>query len=172
MRSAVNLVLAILALVLAGCGGGGTAALQDPGGLGAIDYVDLPDPDRPVIVPVDEVPVGGGVLAEFTVGPDTFHVWVTEEDTIEQLVDIHEGRLAFTHLLGLIRAGTGENEHNLPWSWYLAPGVQLNIPGDPLTSFAGTLRQVEEMRDQLVSQDKYYVISSPGAALTALYDYR
>jgi hypothetical protein len=166
------LVLALL-LVLSGCGGGSSSPLKDPGGLGAVDFVPLPDAEPPA--PPDDTPVivRTGIIVGFQVGPDTFHVYVTDDEAIDRLVDIYEGREAFTALSGLIRPGPGTVEENLPWSWYI-PGASLNVnvPGDPLTTIWTSLQYVETNLEKIVPQDLHYGITSANASLIELIDYR
>ena len=170
---AMSLVVALLG-VAAGCGGSASSPLKDPGGLGAIDDVPIPGPERPdpeVVDPPSEV--GDAILVRFQVGPDSFHVLVTDPDGIDKLVDIYEGRQAFQYFSGLIRGGAGVHEENLPWSWYI-PGdnVNVNVPGDPLTTVQGSLQWIENNLERLVPQDLHYGITSANASLVELIDYR
>ncbi|MCI0438933.1 MAG: hypothetical protein L0177_07345 [Chloroflexi bacterium] len=68
-------------------------------------------------------PVGeleGGVLATFDVEGEQFKVWVTNPDTIEQVLALQSGAaVGFPN--GTLRAGPGEGNHNAPWSWHLDP---------------------------------------------------
>jgi hypothetical protein len=84
-----------LALALfAGCGG-------DPTG---------PDPG-----------LEGGILATFQVSLEEFQVWITNEATIQQVLDLRDGRSTANIPNGAIRTGPGVADHNAPWSWHLHP---------------------------------------------------
>lgn len=63
----------------------------------------------------------GGVLASFDVGDESFSVWVTNEETIDQLLALEEGESDETIPSGWIRRGPGQGDHNEPWSWHLDP---------------------------------------------------
>ncbi|HUF53444.1 MAG TPA: hypothetical protein VMR52_06695 [Dehalococcoidia bacterium] len=63
----------------------------------------------------------GGVLATFAVGDESFKVWVTNEQTIEQLLDLETGESEATIPNGWIDRGPGAGNHNEPWSWHLDP---------------------------------------------------
>jgi len=96
-----------LVFSLAACGGG--TAGEDP----PPDPLPPGDPQPPAL--------SGGVLATFTAGGETFHVFVTNPATIQQIFDLRDGLSTATIPSGAIRPGPGEADHNLPWSWHLDP---------------------------------------------------
>jgi len=61
------------------------------------------------------------VLATFAVADETFHVFVTNPATIQQLFDLRDGLATATIPSGRLLTGPGEAGHNLPWSWHLDP---------------------------------------------------
>jgi hypothetical protein len=63
----------------------------------------------------------GGVLAEFQVIDETFKVWVTNPNTIQQLYDLQDGISQANIPNGRIHHGPGQANHNEPWSWHLDP---------------------------------------------------
>ena len=63
----------------------------------------------------------GGVLATFEVAGEQFKVWVTNEDTIDDILAMDADSSIMMHPHGPILYGTGEADHNLPWSWRLDP---------------------------------------------------
>lgn len=65
--------------------------------------------------------LSGGVLATFEAAGDTFHVWVTNPATIDQLLALQAGESAAGIPNGKILAGPGAGDHNAPWSWHLDP---------------------------------------------------
>lgn len=85
-------------------------------------------PDPPDPPPADDL--AGGVLATFKVeaiGPDlkpfteTFSVWVTNGQTIEDLFEMEAGVGANRIVAGPILEGPGQGDHNAPYSWHLDP---------------------------------------------------
>jgi hypothetical protein len=76
-----------------------------------------PTPTAPPPTPA----LPGGVLATFEAVGETFHVWVTNPDTIAQLLALQAGESTASIPNGRILAGPGLGEHNAPWSWHLDP---------------------------------------------------
>ena len=66
-------------------------------------------------------PLAGGVLATFDVQGQRFHVWVTNAQTIQQILDLQVGKSEANIPNGRILRGRGQGEHNAPWSWHLDP---------------------------------------------------
>ena len=159
------------ALLAAGCGGATSEELKDPGGLGVIDYIPVPDPAGPGPVADPESVVA--VLVRFVVGVESFHVYVTDTRAIKQLIDIHDGRETFTHFSGLIRPGSGAGQENEPWNWYLdGRSVIVNTLHDPLTSVRGTPQFIDDNHESLVFQNLHYQITSADALMADLVPYR
>ncbi len=73
----------------------------------------------------------GGILATFEVQGEEFHVWITNVDTIRELIQIQTGDLSKRVLYGPILSGSGENDHNKPYSWHLDPAKTVLIPVSP-----------------------------------------
>jgi hypothetical protein len=65
--------------------------------------------------------LSGGVLATFDVTGETFKVWVTNPQTIDQLLALEAGDSAANIPNGKILPGPGAGDHNAPWSWHLDP---------------------------------------------------
>ena len=63
----------------------------------------------------------GGVLATFHVVGEQFRIWVTNDSTISQLLDLRAGRSDASIPNGPLLAGSGQASHNDPWSWHLDP---------------------------------------------------
>ena len=59
--------------------------------------------------------------ATFRVEDETFKVRVTNPETIEDLVDVWQRVSTATIPNGVLRSGSGEGNHNEPWSWHLDP---------------------------------------------------
>jgi hypothetical protein len=63
----------------------------------------------------------GGLLATFEAREELFRVWVTNPQTIQQILDLQAGESSATIPNGRILRGPGRDAHNLPWSWHLDP---------------------------------------------------
>lgn len=79
---------------------------------------------------MDNEPPGGlpppkdlheGVLATFDVDGEAFQVWVTNPQTVQQILDLAAGESLANIPNGVILRGPGAADHNLPWSWHLDP---------------------------------------------------
>src|SRR5262245_24791264 len=101
MRFLVSFLLAIFVISLAAC------ALATP--------TAVPSP-----VPTAN-PLAGGVVATFELNDQTFNVWVTNPDTVQQLIDLRDGKSDAKIPNGKILRGAGEGNHNAPWTWHLDP---------------------------------------------------
>lgn len=66
-------------------------------------------------------PLAGGVLAEFELNDQTFHIWVTNPQTIQQLLDLRDGKSDAKIPSGRILNGAGVANYNAPWTWHLDP---------------------------------------------------
>lgn len=69
----------------------------------------------------DEDALQGGLLATFTVEGEAFKIWITNPQTIQQILDLRDGKSQANIPNGPLRAGPGPNAHNEPWSWHLDP---------------------------------------------------
>ncbi len=63
----------------------------------------------------------GGILATFSVEGEEFKVWITNAQTIQQILDLRDGKSQANIPNGPLRAGPGEGTHNEPWNWHLDP---------------------------------------------------
>jgi hypothetical protein len=77
-------------------------------------------PVEPAPTPTPRV-LGGGVLATFEVINERFNVFVTNEETIQQILDLQAGIGTETIPNGPVRRGPGEAQHNEPYTWHLDP---------------------------------------------------
>ena len=126
---------AILVLLLVACGGGaggddkGTTTNggdesggNDDGGGGDTGMV-LP--------PFDASVLSGGVLATFAVGQEKFRGWFTRVENTQRLVDAFAGRAApVTSICMRLRRGSGEQQHNAPWTWYVDTLLPSDLDGN------------------------------------------
>ena len=65
----------------------------------------------------------GGVLATFRVSEEEFHVWVTNEVTIQQILDLRDGRSTANIPNGTLHEGPGRADHNAPWTCTWTPSI-------------------------------------------------
>ena len=65
--------------------------------------------------------MSGGVLATFDVRGELFRVWVTNPETIQQLLDLRDGKSSASIPNGRLLSDAGQGSHNVPWSWHLDP---------------------------------------------------
>ncbi len=63
----------------------------------------------------------GGILATFSVEGETFKVWITNAQTVQQILDLRDGKSQANIPNGPLLAGPGEGTHNEPWNWHLDP---------------------------------------------------
>lgn len=64
-----------------------------------------------------------GVLATFLVVDETFKLWVTNETTIQQILELEAGSSLATIPNGPLVAGSGRAAYNAPYSWHLDPDL-------------------------------------------------
>ncbi|MBM4429385.1 MAG: hypothetical protein FJ026_03430 [Chloroflexi bacterium] len=74
----------------------------------------------PVATPTPS-PLAGGILATFEITGERFQVWVTNPETIQQVLDLRAGKSQANIPNGRILRGPGQGGHNAPWSWHLDP---------------------------------------------------
>ncbi|MFU8771007.1 MAG: hypothetical protein ACNA8H_01170 [Anaerolineales bacterium] len=111
----------------------------------------------------------GGVLAEFEVVGDTFKVWVTNPDTIQQLYDLQDGVSQANIPNGRIHHGPGQADHNEPWSWHLDP-QDIEMAEMTIELCDGALWFIEEEIDYFVETVQRFCPWEAG--LVSLEDYR
>jgi len=63
----------------------------------------------------------GGMLATFEVNDQEFKVWVTNPQTIQQIIDVGDGKSDAKIPSGKILRGPGQADYNAPWTWHLDP---------------------------------------------------
>ena len=114
------------------------ACSQSPGAIVPVQFEapptgtpDVPNPfPVPTPTPTPTPPPGdtlkGGVVATFKVegidgDVERFQVWVTNPQTINDLLDMEQGVGAGRFPGGAIHEGAGKANHNAPYSWHLDP---------------------------------------------------
>lgn len=66
-------------------------------------------------------PLRGGVVATFELNDQEFRVWVTNPQTIQQLLDLRDGKSEAKIPNGKILRGAGQANYNAPWTRHLDP---------------------------------------------------
>lgn len=114
-------------------------------------------------------PLAGGVLATFDVLGQRFQVWVTNPQTIQQILDLQAGKSTANIPNGRILRGPGQGEHNAPWSWHLDP-QDTAMAEVTIEACDGELTFVEENLSEFVDTVGRYCPWS--AKLVSVEDYR
>ena len=113
----------ILALLLVACGGGAGSDDPDP----SMNDHDNGGDTGMVLPPFDATKLSGGVLATFAVGQEKFRAWFTRAENTQRLVDAFANRAApVASICMRLRQGSGEQQHNAPWTW----SVDTLLPAD------------------------------------------
>ncbi len=103
--------------------------------------VATPTPDRGEL--------SGGILATFEVVGEEFRVWVTNPETIQQILDLQRGASEASIPNGVVLRGPGQADHNQPWSWHLDP-QDIEMAEVTMELCDGTPSFVEEELDYFV----------------------
>ncbi len=97
----------------------------------------------------------GGVLASFEVEGERFKVWVTKPETIQQILDLKEGKSTANIPNGRIARGSGLGNHNAPWSWHL-DAQEIAMADVTIEVCDGKPSYVEEHLDEYVNTVERY----------------
>ena len=119
--------------------------------------------------PSPDGPLKGGVLATFSVGTETFRVWIRNDRTIEQVLALQRGASTAGIPNGRLRVGTGQGAHNVPYSWHLDPD-EIEMAGATIEICDGAPSYIEAHRDEFIAQVNRYC--PWGARLVSVADYR
>jgi hypothetical protein len=120
------------------------------------------------LFPSQEQPTHG-VVAIFDVLGEQFRVWVTNEDTIDDLFALQAGESMANIPNGVIHHGPGEFNHNQPWSWHLDP-EEIEMAEMTIELCDGTPTFIESEVDYFVETVGQYCPWS--AELVEIIDYR
>lgn len=90
-----------------------------------------------------------GLLATFDVLGERFHVWVTNPQTIQQILDLQQEESMANIPNGRIRRGPGQGAHHAPWNWHLDP-EEIEMAEVTMELCDGTPSFVEEELDYFV----------------------
>jgi hypothetical protein len=166
---------------------GDTATIDLTGSLSLSDDCDKPRATEQITKTVREIagvsqvvirrdggpliaPLAGGVVATFSVNGEQFKAWVTNPETINAILALRDGDTSVgTIPNALIKRGTGEANHNQPWSWHLDP-QEIVMMNAAEASCDGNPSQVEANLDTYVDSVKRYCPHH--AQLVDVADYR
>ena len=111
----------------------------------------------------------GGVLATFAVGTEQFKIWITNPATISRVLILRAGGSGGSIPNGRIHRGSGQAQHNAPYSWHLDP-TDIEIVDLAIEVCDGRPSYVEANVGEYVDRINRYC--PWGARLTSLTDYR
>jgi hypothetical protein len=96
-----------------------------------------------------QAPGESGVLATFDVDGEQFRVWVTNPQTIQQILELEQGKSMANIPNGRILRGPGYQDYNAPWSWHLDP-QEIEMAEFTMEVCDGRPSYVEEHVDEFV----------------------
>ncbi len=110
----------------------------------------------------------GGVLATFRVSGEDFRVWVTNEETIQQIFDLRDGRSSAGIPNGALHEGQGRADHNAPWTWHLDP-TDIEMADQTIEACDGRPSLVDSLLEEYLVVGRF---CPWGAELVGLQDFR
>lgn len=111
----------------------------------------------------------GGALATFEVENERFKAWVTNPKTIQDLIDLKQGKSAASIPNGRMLKGSGDANHNAPYNWHLDP-QDIQMAESTIEVCDGRPSYVQEHVDEFVDVVKRYC--PWGAKLVEVQDLR
>jgi hypothetical protein len=119
MSSTVRALAIVLPLLLLAACDSASVDSQSANAGNGVPPPQAPDGTEPPTLPTDDLT--GGVVVSFTVGGESFRAWIANPETLAQLSDAWSSGSRIPGLTSVVRAGAGNSDHNLPWSWHLDP---------------------------------------------------
>lgn len=117
-------------------------------------YGPSPTPTLPPPTPTPPA-FESGVLATFDVDGERFRVWLSNPQTVQQVLDLQQGRSNAHIPNGRILRGPGRNDHNAPWSWHLDP-QDISMADVTIELCDGRPSYVEDNLDEFVDTVQRY----------------
>lgn len=136
-----------MAVLLGACSGEGAAAIE----------------------PAASTTLHGGILATFRVDKETFNIWVTNPQTIRQILDLKSGKSSASIPVGKILSGPGEGNYNSPYSWHIDSN-QITMESASQKGCDADPRYVENHLGTFLKQIKQYCPTR--AVLIKVIDFR
>ncbi len=132
-----------------------TGSVSDSSGIGRRGVLQaLADADSAPPTPTPPA-FDSGVLATFDVDGERFRVWVSIPQTVQQVLDLQQGRSSAHIPNGRILRGPGRNDHNAPWSWHLDP-QDISMAEVTIELCDGRPSYVEDNLDEFVDTVQRY----------------
>ena len=110
----------------------------------------------------------GGVLVTFRVSQEDFRVWITNDKTIRQVLDLQDGESSASIPNGVLHEGPGRAEHNAPWTWHL-DAVDIEMADFTIEVCDGRPSLVDSLLDDYLSVGRF---CPWGAELVGVEDFR
>ena len=110
----------------------------------------------------------GGILATFQVSQEEFRVWVTNEETIKQILDLRDGRSTASIPNGVLHEGQGRADHNAPWAWHMDP-IDIEMADATIEVCDGRPSLVDSLLDDYLTVGRF---CPWGAELVGVQDFR
>ena len=117
----------------------------------------------------DDGQLAGGVLVTFNVENEQFKIWITNETTIQQVLDLRDGTSNASIPNGALLRGSGQDNHNEPWSWHVDP-EEIAMAETTIEVCSGLPSFIENDIDEWVDNVGQYCPWS--ATLSAVVDFR
>ena len=117
----------------------------------------------------DEGQLAGGVLATFNVESEQFKIWITNETTIQQVLNLRDGKSKASIPNGTLRRSSGQDNHNEPWSWHVDP-EEIEMAEATIEVCSGIPSFIENDIDEWVDNVGHFCPWS--ATLSSVVDFR
>ncbi len=117
----------------------------------------------------DDNLLAGGILATFEVEAEQFKIWITNEATILQVLDLRDGKSNASIPNGVVRRNSGQDNHNAPWNWHIDP-VEVEMAENTIEVCSGLPSFIENDLDEWVDNVGRFCPWS--AELISLVDHR
>ncbi len=95
-------------------------------------------------------------------------MWVTNEETIQQIFDLQDGTSSANIPNGALHEGQGRADHNAPWIWHLDP-INIEMAGSTVEVCDGRPSLVDSLLDDYLTVGRF---CPWGAELVRVQDFR
>ena len=117
----------------------------------------------------DDGQLAGGVLVTFNVESEQFKIWITKETTIQQVLDLRDGKSNANIPNGALRRNSGKDNYNAPWSWHVDP-EEIEMAESTIEACDGLPSFIEDDIDYWVDNVSHFCPWS--ANLSSVEDFR
>ncbi len=95
-------------------------------------------------------------------------MWVTNEETIKQILDLRDGRSTASIPNGVLHEGQGRADHNAPWAWHMDP-IDIEMADATIEVCDGRPSLVDSLLDDYLTVGRF---CPWGAELVGVQDFR